>query len=213
MLRMFMADFSFSSDKETVIREGELSFTARLQAEGFSVACLNPYEMVAQQWLSGLDRIMSEIRSLPGIVRDVGAGDYRMALLEQLDRIVAMVLRGTPVNPGHFFWDTLIEIFDCRLLKREFVTVNPCNVPTYYRLGMVLAAMPEAQKAIIDLRQCYGGELIPCLWNGPLPGGGGGQCLEEAMQDKFDLVPLPKSWFRHGEKDAAFVEALHRSSL
>jgi rhamnosyltransferase len=166
LLRDFMAGLSFSSDKTTVIKEGELALTARIAHAGFRIACLTPYQQVAQRWLDSLDRIVAEIRALPSVPSPTGADAYKGGLLERLDQIVALVMDGTPVNPGHFFWDALIEGCDCRLLKRELVILNPCRVPTHYRLGSLLAARPAARSAILDLRQRYGGALIPTFWTG-----------------------------------------------
>jgi hypothetical protein len=166
LLRAFMAGLSFSSDKETVIKEGELALTARIAGDGFRIACLTPYEQVAQRWLDSLDRIVGEIRSLPSVPSRTGNDAYKTGLLERLDQIVALVIDGTPVNPGHFFWDALIESCDCRLLKRELVILNPCRVPTHYRLGALLTERPAARRAILDLRQRYGGALIPAFWTG-----------------------------------------------
>ncbi len=166
LLQVFMAGLSFSSDKETVIKEGELSLTARIASDGFRIACLTPYEQVAQRWLDSLDRIVGEIRALPSVPRSGGSEAYKSGLLERLDQIVALVMDGAPVNPGHFFWDTLIESCECRLLKRELVILNPCRVPTHYRLGSLLAERPGARSAILDLRQRYGGTLIPTFWAG-----------------------------------------------
>jgi hypothetical protein len=193
LLRMFLADCSFSSDKETVIREGELSFTARLEAEGFSVACLNPYELVAQRWLSNFDHVVAEINALPGIPRESGTETYKSGLFAQLDRIASLVLKGTPVNPGHFFWDTLIEACGFSLLKRELVILNPCNVPTHFRLGPLLSGMPDARRAILDLRRWYGGELVPAFWNGARAGAREFGRTTDAPPH-IDFAPLPGPW-------------------
>lgn len=42
----------------------------------------------------------------------------KTAILDRLDQVVSLVFDGTPVNPSHLFWDTLIEACDCPLLKR-----------------------------------------------------------------------------------------------
>lgn len=90
----------------------------------------------------------------------------KTAILDRLDQVVSLVFDGTPVNPSHLFWDTLIEACDCPLLKRELVIVNPCRVPTHYRLGLLLADLPNAKRSMLDLRRRYAGALIPVFWNG-----------------------------------------------
>jgi hypothetical protein len=160
----FMAGLAVGADGAMVTPDRELSLTARLRGEGFSVACLHPYEQVAQKWLGGLDQIVSEIQALPKL--SGGCEVYKTRLLENLDQTVALVLDGTPVNPGHFFWDTLVERCDCRLVKRDLVIFNPCRVPTYYRLGPLFAGLPDARRMLLDLRQLHGGTLIPAFWTG-----------------------------------------------
>ncbi len=172
-LQAFMAEYSFSSDKETVIEEGELTLTARMLAEGFSIGCLHPYERVARAWMDGIDTVIHEIRALPDFcaklisaaaptTHDPGSA-YKDQLCNRVAEIFAMVLNGTPVNPTHFFWDALIAD-GFPLIKRELVTVNPVQVPTLYRLGRILTSASVAEAAILDLRRRYGGQLVPIFW-------------------------------------------------
>ena len=162
-LRDAVAGFAFSADDETVVKDAESALTARLLSDGFSFACLHPYEQIAQKFLGSLDRIAGEIRDLPQLS---GAELYKTRLLENLDRIVALVIDGTPVNPGHFFWDTLIESCGCRLVNRDLVILNPYQVPTHFRLGLLLAELPQARRMLLELRQRNGGRLIPAFWQG-----------------------------------------------
>ena len=204
LLRSFMAEFSFSSDKETVIKEGELSLTARLVADGFTLACLHPYEQIAQKWLGSLDRIVGEIRALPKVSGPSGGDAYKTGLLERLDQIVSLVMDGTPVNPGHFFWDTLIESCDCRLIKRELVILNPCRVPTHYRLGPLLAALPHTRRVLLDLRQRYGGALIPAFWNGEAET----QLMDRRLPDASRRLPTVVPLCAVDRHDGAAVSSL-----
>jgi hypothetical protein len=180
-LQDFMAGYSFSSDKETVIEEGELTLTARMLMEGFSIGCVHPYEQVARAWMNEIDTVIEEIRGLPDFsakhIAQGGAHGYKERLCARAADIFALVLNGTPVNPTHFFWDTLIAD-GFRLVKRELITVNPVGVPTLFRLGHVLGAIPETEAAILDLRRRYGGDLVPIFWR---PG--------EAKQPRANVVP------------------------
>ena len=163
MLRLFLSSYSFSSYKETVIEEGELAITQRVMDAGFRVTSLFSYERLASLWMVNLDGVFREIRSLPILPGREGGGNYKIKLLDRLDGVIDLIIGGRPTNPSHFFWDTLIEDLDCKLLKREFAFVNPCHVPTHFRLGKLLSRLPDAKMPLADLRRRYGGDLIPAF--------------------------------------------------
>jgi hypothetical protein len=45
-----------------------------------------------------------------------------------LDDLQSNLVRGTPLNPAHYFWDTLIADFKCPFIKRELIQANPAEV-------------------------------------------------------------------------------------
>jgi hypothetical protein len=82
--------------------------------------------------------------------------------------------------------------------------INPCNVPTHYRLGRLLSGLPEARRALLDLRRKYGGQLIPSFWSVGQPNAVlAGRGAEEATWRPADLAPLPRAWC---PKDQRFSE-------
>ncbi|PWB83040.1 MAG: hypothetical protein C3F11_08665 [Methylocystaceae bacterium] len=169
-LPQFASDYSFSSDKECVIAEGEIGLSKALMAEGFRIKALFDYETVSSAWIRGYETTTQLVRDLPGLPFD-NAASYKKALLERLDFVVSHVLAGNPMNPSHFFWDTLVEEFGFPFIKRELITVNPCDVPTYFKLAAHLLTQSEIETAVMEIRRHYGGRLVPTaiLQRQPMP--------------------------------------------
>ena len=136
--------------RELVTCEGELSFTRLLVNEGFRGKVLCPYEHVAACWLSEAEDLARMIWDLPaGKIGSVSAlpDHYKEELLRSLDRILRDVVAGVPINPTHFFWDTLIEKFEFPFVKRELLTVNPKEVPSFFRISEVLT---KSDSGLVD---------------------------------------------------------------
>jgi hypothetical protein len=160
-LQRFMSKYTFTSNKEDVIAQGELGLSRALFAEGYSARALYDYESIAAAWLRGYDATVQLINDLPGLPYDAAGHPFKRSLMDQMDLVVNHVLSGKPMNSSHFFWDTLVEEFGCPFIKRELILSNPCNVPTYFKLASHLLAQSEVEAALIELRRRYGGHLIP----------------------------------------------------
>jgi len=162
----FMMNFSFSSEKDIVILEGELGFTEFFRKAGFSIKALVSYPEAAAAWIKGAPQLIKEITDLPGLPsaqeREGGEPSYKDSLCRQVDNIIASIVNGTPLNPTHFFWDTLVEKFDFPLVKRELILKNPSNVPSYFRMDRIIGrSSPDRAEALVDMIQRYGGNLVP----------------------------------------------------
>jgi hypothetical protein len=167
-LLVFMARYSFSSDKATVIREGELGLTRFFTEQGFEASALFTYEKVAGAWLDRAPHIVRTIEDLPAVSLTRSNTDrphsLRDNLLERMEAIVSSIVHGEPLNPAHYFWDVLVEDFGHPFLKRELLFINPSNVPTYFRIPDVLAQLPAVtQSHIMEARRRYGGKLVPFM--------------------------------------------------
>lgn len=141
VLQVFMAKYPFSADKEIAIKEGEIGFSRFLLDQGFTVEALYPYERIAGTWLQKAPQLTRTIESLPVFETAAGATSYRIDLFQKLEAIACSVIKGTPLNPVHFFWDVLVEL-GSPFLKREFVMLNPGEVPTYFQLAEMLNGLP-----------------------------------------------------------------------
>lgn len=169
-LQRFMAEFSFTSSKDEVIDEGEIGLSRTLQADGFRLHALYDYTVVAADWLARCRDVARRIRELPGRGEE-NPGSFKGKLLDRLDTIIDLVISGTPTNPTHFFWDTLIEDHAFPFLKRELVIMNPCGVPTYFKLADIVSSRIEVRDLVIDMRRKFGGHLVPLSTLAPCPPG------------------------------------------
>jgi hypothetical protein len=160
-LPQFMSNYSFTSIKEDAIAEGEIGLSRALLSEGFRIKALFDYEAVSSAWIRGYDATVELVRNLPGLPLDWPGNSFNKTLLERLDILITHVLSGNPLNPSHFFWDTLVEDFGFPFIKRELIISNPCNVPTYFKLATHLLMESEVETAIVEIRRGYGGQLIP----------------------------------------------------
>lgn len=159
-LPKFMSNYSFTSNKDVVINEGEIGLSRALLAAGFRIQALFNYEAVASTWIRGYDATCRLVRDLPGLPTDWPGASFKKALLERLDAVLTHVLSGVPMNSSHFFWDTLVEEFACPFVKRELIIGNPCNVPTYFKLATHLMDGSDVESAFLELRRNYGGNLV-----------------------------------------------------
>jgi hypothetical protein len=142
--------YSFSSEKELVIKEGELGLTDFLLSEGYRGTALCSYIDTAQRWLQRIPNYIREIGELPEY-RAVSAlanhtrspsqipfTNLHTTAVALLVTAAEQIRLGTPLNPVHFFWDILIEEFGFPCLKRELIFKNPTQLPTLYRLPTIL---------------------------------------------------------------------------
>jgi hypothetical protein len=168
LLEVFMARYPFTSEKEVAIKEGEVGLSRFLLEHGFTAKALYPYEQVAGAWLKQVPQLVGTIEGLPAFdashAGSIAPKSYRSDLLQKLESIACAVINGTPLNAMHFFWDVLTMELGHPFLKREFVLLNPGEVPTYFQLAGLLGALPqEIQTNILEVRQIYGGHKVPFI--------------------------------------------------
>jgi hypothetical protein len=156
LLQLFMANYSFGSDKQVAIKEGEIGISRFFLEHGFTVQALHAYQDVAGTWLKKVPHLARAIENLPNFdLGHIGSNSgmersYRGKMLEKLELIVSHILGGVPMNPTHFFWDTLVADFGHPFLKRELLLVNPGEVPTYFQLSKAdkFATIGNAKRCI-----------------------------------------------------------------
>jgi hypothetical protein len=149
----FLFDFAdtypFSNVKEDVIRDGEISLTQSLLSAGLSCEALFPYERLARRWLDRAAEYLSAARLLPEYVSDSDAS------VQHLLAWVRLLRRGEPLNPSHFFWDTLIER-GCPFVKRELLIKNPMETPLIARAPALIEASGYSLAYVREAAQRYG---------------------------------------------------------
>ncbi len=142
----FFDEYKPSSDKGYTVEHGELGLSNKARQCGIRIASVASYNELAQMWLSRGPEYLQRAQMAFG-------GNDSSVLRNRFAQVSDAIFSGQPLNPSHFFWDLLLTEFGCPLLKKEFVSLNPCNVPTSFLLSEVLsdvndellAAMREAR--------------------------------------------------------------------
>lgn len=124
-------EYSYSSDKDRVIKEGELALTPLLISRGFSCEAVYPYEELATRWLEELPGSIEEMMRLPENLAHVDK-NTQPPEVEYLVNLGRHIRRGEPVNPTHYFWDVLLAL-GCPFIKRELLLKNPGNNPLLFK--------------------------------------------------------------------------------
>ena len=160
VLTNFLMSFPTNANREVAVEEGELALTHHILNEGLSAAAICTYEAVAAAWMRRRDQNWAHLRRL---TERSGAGARASSVLDQFENTVELIRSGVPVNPTHFFWDSLLKEFNLPFLKREFVLSNPCKISTYLNLPNVLEDYPRVKTEIMEIVRRYGGERILAL--------------------------------------------------
>jgi lipopolysaccharide biosynthesis protein len=121
----FWQRLPYVNDRLWVIRHGELKLTRILTERKMRAAVLAPY------W----DAAEIVRRKFGTRIPDDLAVEHKQ-FLESLRNRLAM---GRPMNPMHYFWDTLIADFGCPFIKRDLIHMNPVHIPFHWRWAEVIA--------------------------------------------------------------------------
>jgi len=122
----FWRRMPYVNSKPWLIRNGEIKLTQQLTSRKLRAMVLCPYWLVARSILAKLE------------VRDhADLAPVHNAFLDDLQK---HIIRGTHLNPAHFFWETLITDFQCPFIKRELIQTNPGNVVYAWRWPEVIEA-------------------------------------------------------------------------
>lgn len=177
----FWQKYSYPTDKDDVIEQGEISLSRFFIEDGFKSGVLCPYEQVSASWLSSVDsrcamllnqksaHLSDLLKKMSGLARHQADVILEMLLKAERDalhfynNVAENIKQGIPVNPGHFFWDTLIQNFKCPFLKRELVVDNPSSVPNVSEITTVLAgtSLYPIGNIYSYFRQSSGGRAPP----------------------------------------------------
>jgi hypothetical protein len=123
----FLDSLVMSTDKEVVVKNGELSFSADIARRGIPVWALYGLRQVE-------DAALSDDRSRLETVLTLGHRDICDYVsqnpdvsAEDLNVRLRNVMVGSPVNPTHQFAEVLVRRFDFPFIKAELL-VNPSNM-------------------------------------------------------------------------------------
>jgi hypothetical protein len=156
LLDLFCKNYSFSSDKSTVIKEGEVGFSKLAMELGLSIAAVYPYEFLVDRWTSRYCSPQSHLET----DRNGGRGREQLSLLKQgwVGMISDKIATGEPLNPSHHFFDILCDE-GYPFLKREVITKNVIEHPFLYeRLRVISESIGSVESKIIrQASQQFGG--------------------------------------------------------
>ena len=119
IFRKFWRQFPYVNSKTWIIHNGEIKLTQILTQNKLRAAVLCPYWDVAR---SVLEKIEAQLRA--------DSGEPQNAFLRRVHNDIQF---GRPVNPMHYFFDTLIAEFRCPFIKRELVRENPQRILCNWR--------------------------------------------------------------------------------
>lgn len=120
----FWRHLPYVNSKHWIIRNAEMKLTQKLTQHKLRAAALCPYWDVAKAVLGKL-----EVRSL---------AELTPVHQTFLDTLQSSLVKGRPLNPAHYFWETLIADFRCPFIKRELIRDNPGEVVYAWRWPEVI---------------------------------------------------------------------------
>ena len=133
--KSFWRQFPYVNDKGWIIRNGEIKLSKILTQQKLRANVLAPYWSVSKNVLDRVSEVDTE--KLPAFHRDY------------LNMLRNALIHGTPLNPMHYFWETLINEYKCPFLKRELVKLNPGNTPFAWRWPEVVHKASDYDVALI----------------------------------------------------------------
>jgi lipopolysaccharide biosynthesis protein len=131
----FWRRFPYVNHKGWVIRNGEIKLSQVLTRRKLRANVLAPYWSVSRKVLGQLNTVDTANLIEP----------HRSYTRKLADNLVS----GRPVNPMHYFWETLIVEYKCPFLKRELVKSNPAQVPFAWQWPEVVQRAGEYDISMI----------------------------------------------------------------
>jgi Rhamnan synthesis protein F len=121
----FFRKLTLSTNKETVINNGELSFSSSLAKKGVPIWSLFSLREVQRAALSDKPSRLETILSMGHLELYKHVNEYVDSTDDEINIHVSHVFIGSPVNPTHQFGEVLVRRFNFPFIKTELVTVNP----------------------------------------------------------------------------------------
>jgi len=131
--------FHLHTDRDQVIRKGEIGLTQHVLASGFKVRSQVSYEELVEYWLT--------VRC-----KNFGNSQNEIDYVTNLEHLLGCRV---PVNPTHYFWDILLEQFDAPLLKRDLIRRNPVAIPGIQKFTALINRLGADSSAIQDHLRYY----------------------------------------------------------
>ena len=109
----FWRTMRYVENKRVVIFKYEIGLSQLLLKAGFRLRALHPYRELTGALMA---------RSLTDTERHPLIDEYSSNVLQSINL-------GKPLNPTHYFWDSLIISFGCPFIKRDLLEKNHVGIP------------------------------------------------------------------------------------
>ena len=133
--REFWRRLPYVNSKLWVIRHAEMKLTKKLTQHKLRAAVLCPYWDVAKVALTKLES--KSLESLPPRYKT------------HLEELQADIIEGRPLNPSHYFWETLINDFNCPFIKRDLIQTNPVSIADAWRWAELIRNIKSSDIELI----------------------------------------------------------------
>jgi len=129
-LGRFFEGYGFPRLKSSIVRDGEIGLSQFLLADGLEIGALYDYGSLSTVFLTEFGRRTAGL-ALDERHKDQGVIRWMVDIRESL-------IRGTPVNTTHSFWEELLRA-GMPFIKRDLLAKNPLGCPTLGRLVPLLS--------------------------------------------------------------------------
>jgi lipopolysaccharide biosynthesis protein len=123
-----------SWSRERAIQNGEIGLTQCTLRAGFRAGAHVNYREAAANWMSRWRNRYADTTS-------------EKAFVEWVENAVLLT---TPLNPTHFFWESLLRDYGVPLIKRDLVGRNPMRVPGIQNVFLVVTELRGDPSAALD---------------------------------------------------------------
>jgi len=125
----FWDKFLYVKSKSYIINNYEIGLTRKFLRAGLSAGGIFKYRDLVSAF-------MQVYRSLNATGRAHLSPEHNALI----DTMYKLVQQASPLNPSHFFWDTLIVDHGFPFIKRELLSANPMRLPDMYRWDEIIRA-------------------------------------------------------------------------
>lgn len=159
----FSSQYRLSISKSDIVLRGEVGFSDTAARLGFRVGSLYSFDEVRDEWVRNSHSYRDEAIQF---LREVGFPLFSNTVYELEQRfsdLQSEVIKGSPLNPTHFFWRTLYEKFSFPLLKKDLLLKNPASIPDWPLIPRVITNCSSVEVNILSAAFKDGGCLVPFL--------------------------------------------------
>lgn len=133
--RKFWETMRYIENKRVVIFKYEIGLSQTLLKAGFRLRALNPYRQLVGAQLA---------KSRQGL------DESHWLMNDHTTNVLQTISLGYPLNPTHYFWDSLIVDFGCPFIKRDLLEKNPVGIPMLSAWRTAVASVSNYPLELIE---------------------------------------------------------------